>query len=248
MMNSSPARGGEAHQGWFKEKTRVRVRAYDEAGLTQREIVKKLQEERGISVNQSTISRWIKTKQNRATKPSGRPSMLIERTVRYVTRLVRQGWVGRRMTFARIVKQLQLKVSRWTLGRALQKLGYRRCIACRRPFTNSKQQEKRIRWCTFMSKCTVNFWAKVIWSDECSFVTGERGRLYVTRRVHEKFHPSCLQSIYRSGRTSFMVWGAIGWGWKSKLVFLERRHGKRGIDSYDYAEQILEESTQSPQS
>jgi intein-encoded DNA endonuclease-like protein len=87
-MNSSPARGGEAHKGWFKEKTRVRVRAYDEAGLTQREIVKKLQEERGISVNQSTISRWIKAKQNRATKPSGRPSILTERTVRYVTRLV----------------------------------------------------------------------------------------------------------------------------------------------------------------
>jgi hypothetical protein len=50
-MNSSPACGGEAYKGWFKEKTRVRVRAYDEAGLTQREIVKKLQEERGISVN-----------------------------------------------------------------------------------------------------------------------------------------------------------------------------------------------------
>ena len=50
-MNSSPARGGEAHKGWFKEKTRVRVRAYNKAGLTQREIVKKLQEEYRIFIN-----------------------------------------------------------------------------------------------------------------------------------------------------------------------------------------------------
>ncbi|OCK88086.1 uncharacterized protein K441DRAFT_647322 [Cenococcum geophilum 1.58] len=72
-------------------------------------------------------------------------------------------------------------------------------------------------------------------------MTGERGRLYITRRVWEKSHPDCIQSVYRSGRTSFMVWGAIGWGWKLKLVFLERRHGKRGINSRDYAEQVLEE-------
>ena len=50
-MNSSSARGGEARKGWFKEKTRVRVRTYDKAGLTQREIVKKLQEEYRIFIN-----------------------------------------------------------------------------------------------------------------------------------------------------------------------------------------------------
>lgn len=38
-----------------------------------------------------------------------------------------------------------------------------------------------------------------------------------------------------------MVWGAIGWGQKSKLVFLEKggEEGQRGINSYDYADQIL---------
>lgn len=36
-----------------------------------------------------------------------------------------------------------------------------------------------------------------------------------------------------------MVWGAIGWGFKSKLVFLQREHGKKGIDSWDYASQVL---------
>ena len=50
-----------------------------------------------------------------------------------------------------------------------------------------------------------------------------------------------MQLVYRSGRTSFMVWGAIGQGQKLKLIFLEKgsEKGQRGINSYDYADQIL---------
>ena len=38
-----------------------------------------------------------------------------------------------------------------------------------------------------------------------------------------------------------MVWGVIGWGQKSKLIFLEKgsKEGQRGINSYDYADWIL---------
>ena len=38
-----------------------------------------------------------------------------------------------------------------------------------------------------------------------------------------------------------MVWDAIGWGWKLKLIFLKKggEEGQRGINSYDYADQIL---------
>lgn len=236
---SSPARG-PTRTSHIKTPTRVRIRTYDEMGLTQREIVKKLIEERGVSVHQSTISRIIASKRSKRIKPKGKKCKLSERAVRYVTRLIRQGWFGRRMTYQRLIKQLDLKVSRWTLGRSLRFYGWKRCIACRRPFVSEKQTATRLDWARRYINWTVNAWATVIWSDEATFVTGERGRLYITRRVWEKSHPDCIQSVYRSGRTSFMVWGAIGWGWKSKLVFLERHHGKKGINSRDYAEQVLE--------
>ena len=35
-----------------------------------------------------------------------------------------------------------------------------------------------------------------------------------------------------------MVWGMIGYNWKSKLIFLEGT-GKRGITGKDYLEQVL---------
>lgn len=37
-----------------------------------------------------------------------------------------------------------------------------------------------------------------------------------------------------------MIWGAIGWDYKSPLVFIEKLEGKRGICSQAYLEQVLE--------
>lgn len=83
-------------------------------------------------------------------------------------------------------------------------------------------------------------WKQVAWSDEVTFETGKRGKIYVTRRPEEKNCRECIQSVYRSGRVSVMVWAAIGWDWKSELVFLERKEGKRGICSTAYKEQVLD--------
>jgi transposase len=83
-------------------------------------------------------------------------------------------------------------------------------------------------------------WKCVIWSDEATFETGKQGRVHVTRRPDEKACPTCIKSIYRSGRTSVMVWGAIGWDWKSPLIFMEKKPGRKGICSQAYLEQCLE--------
>jgi hypothetical protein len=74
----------------------------------------------------------------------------------------------------------------------------------------------------------------VLWSDEAIFETGKRGKIYVTRRLDKKNCQTCIQLVYRSGRVSVMVWGAIGWDWKSLLVFLVKEEGKEGICSGAY--------------
>ena len=84
-------------------------------------------------------------------------------------------------------------------------------------------------------------WKKVCWSDEATFETGKRGRIYVTRRPEEMNCQTCIQSVYRSGRVSVMVWGAIGWDWKSLLVFLVKEEGMRGICSKAYLHQVLDD-------
>jgi hypothetical protein len=37
-----------------------------------------------------------------------------------------------------------------------------------------------------------------------------------------------------------MIWGAIGWDYKSPLVFLEKLPGRKGVCSKVYLEQVLE--------
>jgi DDE superfamily endonuclease len=38
---------------------------------------------------------------------------------------------------------------------------------------------------------------------------------------------------------SVMVWGAIGWDWKSPLIFLVKEEGRKGICSQAYLNQVL---------
>jgi len=80
----------------------------------------------------------------------------------------------------------------------------------------------------------------VAWSDEATFKTRKRGKIWVTRRLEEKNCQDCIQSVYRSGRVSVMVWAAIRWDWKSELIFLEREEGRKGICSTAYTKQVLD--------
>ena len=183
MPLSSPPRKRE--RGEFHTPARVRIRTYSAASLSQSQIKRKMFQDHGIKVSQPTISRIIQSEKSRRDQSgrTGRPHKLTGRTARYIARLCREGWNGRRMTYKCLAKALVLNVSHRTIARALKLIGYRRCIACRRPFINQNQQRRRVRWAIQHMYWTVNNWARVIWSDECSFVTGERGRIWVTRRV-----------------------------------------------------------------
>jgi hypothetical protein len=154
------------------------------------------------------------------------------------------------MTFEQVRRALNIPASARTIRRELRKAGYRRCIACPRPFISRAQAKKRLsfaykhRWWGTSDWAALNpeggDWRKVIWSDECIFELGKNGRIWVTRRVDEKRCLDCIKSTYRSGRVSIMIWGAIGWNYKSPLVFLEKEEGAKGVNSRAYRDQVLE--------
>jgi hypothetical protein len=83
-------------------------------------------------------------------------------------------------------------------------------------------------------------WRKVIWSDEAIFEVGKSGRIWVTWRVDEKRYTDYMRSVYRSGRFSVMIWGAIGRGHKSELVFMEKLPERKGVCSKAYLQQVLQ--------
>ncbi len=80
-----------------------------------------------------------------------------------------------------------------------------------------------------------DFWARIMWSDECSFDTSRGTTKWVIHMKGERYHPACCESVFKLNSTSIPIWGAIGYNRKSPLVFLEG-HGKRGGDDEELQE------------
>ena len=151
-----------------------------------------------------------------------------------VLHFVSLSWTNRYMPYSQLVRECRIKASITTLRRALKAAGYRRCVACRRPFISKEQAAKRVAFCLEYRWQSVKRQLTVLQSDEVTFETGKRGRIYVTRRPEEKNCQTCIQSVYRSGRVSVIVQGVISWDQKSPLVFLVKEKGRRGICSQAY--------------
>jgi hypothetical protein len=83
-------------------------------------------------------------------------------------------------------------------------------------------------------------WRKVVWSDKTIFETRKNSRVWVIKRVDERRCFNCIRFVYRSGRTTVMIWGVIGWGYKSLLVFIEKLLRRKGVCSKAYLQQVLE--------
>ena len=205
VIESSPPRSGE-HGDWHTP-TRTRVRMLHDLGHGYGSIKKQMQTRYGVNLPKSTIRNFCKAPRARRLRRGipGRPFSLTARTVRYLAFVIRKGWCGRRLSWSRLKALEKLGCSTRTIGRALAKLGYHRCVACKRPFITYKQTKTRTKWARRHLCWTLNNWTRVVWSDECSFIMGERGRLLVTRRRGERYYKDCLQSVYRSGRIFFMV-------------------------------------------
>ncbi len=79
-----------------------------------------------------------------------------------------------------------------------------------------------------------------MWSDECSFNTFRDITKWVICTKEERYHSACCESVFKSNSTSIPIWGAIGYNWKSSLMFLKEHEKKREITMKNYKKQIIE--------
>jgi hypothetical protein len=87
-----------------------------------------------------------------------------------------------------------------------------------KPFVNSKQIEKRLKFASEHLSWTIDNWKKVVWSDESLFEVGKLSKqTKVWQKKGEKYNPECLQPTFKSGRTLTMAFFNIT---KGPLVFL----------------------------
>ena len=157
-----------------------------------------------------------------------------------------EGFDGRSMTWEHLGTSVGSNAKGRTIRRAMGQKGYRQCIACRRGFVDPKLAKKRKKWAEMMLKKwpTKEHSRQVRFSDETHFGFGSQGRIYIIRKGNERACPDCVQEAPQPADKDMKrlhTWGAIGYDFKSNLMWYEVPTNKNGKMTLQvYRDEILE--------
>ena len=116
------------------------------------------------------------------------------------------------------------RISAKTVLRRLREHNIRPRRAFVGPVLDNRRQRVRRQWAVNNTGAAWpnRNWNRVVFSDESRFLlfhNDARQRVY--RRPGERFYPPCVRPIDRFGGGSTMVWGAIRFGRKSRLLIID---------------------------
>ena len=175
LIFSSPPK---KDKGEWPTPVRQTVRNLKREGKSQREIVAQ------TSLPRTSIRRILRQESSRRArkKKAPKPHLMSIREIRRCIRYLSKDWSTRRLSFEQLRTHLGVQASARTIRRELRRVGYRRCIACPRPFISRKQAKKRLafaiehRWWGTLDYALHREdgkqggdWRKVVWSDEATF-------------------------------------------------------------------------------
>ena len=155
-------------------------------------------------------------------KRTGRKGKLTNRNKRAIIKKASNSSVSCK----KIVDELCLKVSRWTINRVLQKseiLKFQKRKSS--PALSDAHKQSRLEWSREHMTWNVD-WQKVVWSDEKKFnLDGPDGFNYY---CHDLRKENCFSTKRNIGGGSVMIWASFGYFGKSEISFIETRMNAEG--------------------
>lgn len=157
------------------------------------------------------------------------------------SRIVREARRCSSITSRAIRENLNLKVSERIIRYRLQEAGLKSKYASRRPLIRKVNRIKRLKFAQKYAEQPVEFWKRVVWSDESKFeLFGKKQRPRVWIKSGERLLDQNVQKTVKHGGGSIMVWGCFSWSSVGNLVEIE---GIMTADRYiDIINENLEES------
>jgi hypothetical protein len=223
-----PRKSGDRELSPF---SRGRLVGLIEAGMSQRSVAARLE------CSQGTVSlqwnQWQSSGHCISKPREGRPRVTTVRD----DRRIRVAIIRNRFTSYRLLRaSIHLSVSRQTVNRRAVEMGYRsrRPLVCV-PLT-VPQRYLRLKWCRSRQQEQITYWRTIIFSNESRFkVESADGRVRVHKRNNERYLQECIRKHDSHGRGGVMVWAAIGYNCKSRLLFIDG-----SLNSAHYIQQVLE--------
>jgi hypothetical protein len=109
-----------------------------------------------------------------------------------------------------------------TVARRLQEIGLNARVARKKPFLKPIHIRRRLQFARDHVDKPLDFWKRVIWSDESKFnLFGSDGRHLVWRKADEEFRFACTRPMVKHGGGSVMVWGCFSAHGIGNLHFID---------------------------
>jgi len=109
-----------------------------------------------------------------------------------------------------------------TVNRRLIEAGLKSQIAAVKDILTDEHRAGRLAFARPYVNHPIDFWRRVIFTDEKSWSSSSHGRVRVRRLKNDRFKKRNILNIKRSGRTSVSVWGGM---WSGGLTRLSRVEG-----------------------
>jgi transposase len=224
----------------FKEELSPEARSVILYGLEHGQSVTELA--RKFKVARSTIyntkKRFIQHNTTKSRPRKGRPQKLNETTKRWVYRLVRR---RPDISWKALTIETPGQPSISTIRRVLKKYHIRKWQSKKRIPLSREVARKRYIFARLWLRYTA--WRTWKFSDECLVQREANKRLkFVFRYQKEGFREDLVNLYYHGKPISQMVWGAIWYGGRSKLVVMERDEDspRRGYTARSYIKALEE--------
>jgi hypothetical protein len=145
----------------------------------------------------------------------------------------------RAMPLQEIARLFNIKASDKTILAAFARHGYHHHVLDCKPFLSESTKRKRWTFSIANWDRLKEYWRKGIYYDESTIQSNMRQRLKILRKRGERRRLDCVQFTFTSGRTSLHIAAAIGYNFKSRIVFLSTEGEGKGFTQRKYEDQIL---------
>jgi len=137
----------------------------------------------------------------------GAPSKTDARTRRRILYIVKK---DPRASYAKIREETDVTLSNSTIYRILQSFHMEHWIAKKRPILSEDHTKERLIWCENRKSWTSEDWAKVIFTDECSFERGSGKRpTWIWCYKGHRLDRNKVDTYDKGKDLSIMIWGGI---------------------------------------
>jgi hypothetical protein len=122
-------------------------------------------------VPRSTVQSILKAGIGMPRKPVGRRPLINDEVCKRLIARATLNAAHRRLPYEEIARLEGIQCGRKALVAAFRAESYHRRVATSKPLLNEGQKQARLAWAMEHLSWTPEMWARIVWTDECTFST-----------------------------------------------------------------------------